>query len=260
MTASDYLKVYYPRQWAAVWSHARLDFIPENEGACPGTSETRSRLSTNKYDGSFNSGKDYCTGQTGFYTVEFRLLGNSEVEITYLDDSDNVLVEDNITHTDLVFNYLGVQTFRGTAGGSYETSYDANEEAIYFEGARYTNNVTGYIHNITYGDDLQTKSNLTINARDAFNNDSIQSFSADLTGQTTGTSYDLNTSTGTLTTPVLSNSTELWDVTVNASEYQERTYQNINVSNHQQLLRQHKPFIRVHRKFLNDERQRHAQY
>lgn len=73
-------------------------------------------------------------------------------------------------------------------------------------------------------------SNFSVSAVDAFDNSSIQNISANLTGQTSGTTYDLNTSNGEIVSPVLSNSSEVWDVQVDSAGFESKTYQGLNVS------------------------------
>lgn len=72
--------------------------------------------------------------------------------------------------------------------------------------------------------------NFTVSAVDAFDNTTLQNFSANLTGNTSGTTYVLNTTTGTITTPVLSDSSELWNINVTSSDYQTKTFKDYNVS------------------------------
>jgi len=75
-----------------------------------------------------------------------------------------------------------------------------------------------------------TPTNFTIQAEDAFDQTTINNFTANLTGQTTGTTYDLNTTNRKITTPILSNSTELWTVNVSVSDYFDEDYTDVNVS------------------------------
>jgi len=76
---------------------------------------------------------------------------------------------------------------------------------------------------------------ISIQAKDAFDGSTIKNFSVNLTGQTTGTTYDLNTSSGELVTPVLSNSSELWTVQVKSPGYFNESYEDLNVSENTKL-------------------------
>jgi len=86
------------------------------------------------------------------------------------------------------------------------------------------------LYNGGNGYQIETTGNFTVKARDAFDDASLSDFSANLTGQTSGTTYDLNTTSGEIVTPVLSNSSELWNVRVNADGYESKNYSNVNVS------------------------------
>lgn len=117
----------------------------------------------------------------------------------------------------------------GSSGTSDKNHYPGllDEFKIYDKTLNSTEITNLYEYNNVSGSSI---TNFTVKAEDAFDQSTIQNFSANLTGQTTGTTYDLNTTTGTLTTPVLSNSSELWDVRVDSQGYQNRTYQDVNVS------------------------------
>jgi len=78
--------------------------------------------------------------------------------------------------------------------------------------------------------------NFTLQAVDAFDQSTIQNFSANLTGETTGETYNLNTSTGTITTPVLTNSSELWSLNVSKTGYNTAIYNDINVTTNTGLV------------------------
>jgi len=97
--------------------------------------------------------------------------------------------------------------------------------------------------------------NFSVSAVDAFDNTTIQNFSLNLTGETSGTTYNLNTTTGTITTPVLANSTELWSLNVDSAGYQAESYTNVNVTTNTsftaELIRAQSKFTQAKTKITN---------
>lgn len=86
---------------------------------------------------------------------------------------------------------------------------------------------TFYTDEINFVNDSEVgTSSFLITAVDDNNGSSISVFDANITGDST-----YNTSTGTITTNLLQNSTSLWNITVwNATGYENRIYLNTNIS------------------------------
>ena len=194
------------------------------------------------WTGSSSDRHDYTTSQT-FNTNEWiHIIATYDFDTNtnniYVNGIQQNLNTGNSGTQNSAYDSNDVNTDKITAGsyddkGNFERHLDGfiDEPAIF--NASLTQTDVDYLFSSGSPGTAQQfpyNTNFSISAIDSFDNETISNFSANLTGDSTGTTYNVNTTTGEIITPVLKNSSEKWTISVGSQGYETRTYSSLNVS------------------------------